>query len=104
MKSSRGRSSSRGKIQRRNAEDCDRLCALAIAKKISRIEREIQGIFWTDWVGEESSAMPGGDPAELLESRPAGVNRGADVSDAARCDADEFLRGSGNEPDPARAE
>ena len=78
--------------------------AAAFAEEVSRFGGAIQGVFGTDRVGEKPGAVPGSDQAELFESGADGVDRGADVSDVAGCDAGGADRDSGAEPDSVRVQ
>ena len=56
-------------------------------RKFHDSKAAIQGLFGTHRFREECGALSGGDSPELSEPRPDGVDRIADVSDAAGFDA-----------------
>src|SRR5579864_2186688 len=80
MRSSRGRSLSRGKIHRSDAPARNRVCTASFATEISRFPGAVQRFFGTDWIGEEPGVVPGSDTAELLESRKTRVSGRSDLS------------------------
>ena len=81
----------------RHPGNSDSVQAAAGAETISRFEGAVQGVFWSDWIGEEPGFVPGGDSPELSESWTYRIDRGPNVSDAAGRDGSGFTGDAGTE-------